>query len=143
LLKYQKGRCPGRVEISVSARPIILKAFVEALVDDGRRVLVASCSDLHLHALVELPADKGRTKATVGEAKRLSSRAVKREMPGNVWGAGGAYKPVENRKHQVEAFFYILERQEEGAVVGHYRLPGPPPSRARAQGATRPKRRPG
>jgi hypothetical protein len=44
-------------------------------------------------------------------------------MPGSIWSAGGEYKPVKDRRHQVETFQYIRERQEAGAHVWHFRRP--------------------
>jgi hypothetical protein len=102
-------------------RETIVRAFVKALIDAGSRVLVASCSDKHLHAPALLPASRDLTKAIVGDAKRAASRAVRASMPGSVWSAGGEYKPIENRRHGVETFYYILERQEVGARVWHHR----------------------
>ena len=121
--RYQKGRCPEEVVIPVALRQRIVESFVKALVHAGWRVLVASCSDKHLHALAQLPASRERTKQIVGEAKRSASLAVRREMPGSVWSAGGEYKPVKDRRHHLETFQYIRKRQEVGAHVWHFRRP--------------------
>jgi REP element-mobilizing transposase RayT len=111
------------VAIPPQLRRTVLEAFVKALIEAGWRVLVASCSDKHLHALAELPASRDRTKQIVGQAKRAASLAVRREMPGSIWSAGGEYKPVKDRRHQVETFQYIRERQEAGAHAWHFRRP--------------------
>ena len=123
LHRYHEGRSPDEVIIPEALRLTIVEAFALALIGMGWRVLVASCSDKHLHALAELPTNRAQTKRIVGDAKRIASREVRREMPGSVWSAGGEYKPIKNRDHQVETFFYILERQEVGARVWHFRRP--------------------
>ena len=59
----------------------------------------------------ELPHEIARVSAIVGEAKRVSSRAVKKQLPGTVWAAGGTYKPVITREHERKAYEYILYEQ--------------------------------
>ena len=80
-------------------------------------MVIASVSATHLHALSRLPENRATTKRIVGEAKKVASREVRKEMPGVVWSAGGTYKPVRNDGHYAQAYAYILERQEEGAFV--------------------------
>lgn len=123
LHRYQKDRCPDEVLIPSELREPIVTAFVRTLRNDGWRVLAASCSDKHLHALVELPASRTKTNLIVGNAKRLASRTVKDQMPGSIWSEGGSYKPIANRNHQIETFHYILERQEIGAKVWRFKPP--------------------
>jgi REP element-mobilizing transposase RayT len=83
----------------------------------GWGVAVVSVSDKHLHGLVKLPRDRAATRRIVGEAKKVASRAVRRELPGRVWSAGGVYKPVRDARHLREVIEYIRTRQEEGARV--------------------------
>jgi hypothetical protein len=123
---YQKARSAPEVVIAPDLRMRILIAFTNQLLGEGWRVLVSSMSDTHLHALAHLPADRRKTKLIVGEAKKVASRAVRAELPGSIWSANGSYKPIADNHHQIEAFHYILERQEEGAVVWDYRKALPP-----------------
>ena len=89
--------------------------------DEGYRVLAIAVGKMHTHGLVELPEDLQRVKAVVGEAKRKSSRAVKKELPGSVWAAGGTYKPVERAGHLESAFGYILYDQGPDAWTWSFR----------------------
>ena len=122
LHRHEEGLCPESVGIQASLRGRMAFAFRDSLRQQGFRVLVVSCSGSHLHALVELPKSRSETKRIVGEAKRIASRSVKREMPGSVWLAGGTYKPCNSRSHQRRVFKYIRDRQEEGAFVWHFRM---------------------
>ena len=122
LHRHEKRNCPKPVDFSHNLRERIVVAFRDTLREQGFRVLVVSCSETHLHALAELPRSRSETKGIVGEAKRIASRSVKREMPGSVWSAGGTFKPCNSRSHQRRAFKYIRDRQEEGAFVWHFRM---------------------
>jgi REP element-mobilizing transposase RayT len=125
LFRYQKGRSPERVEIAGKLRATISGAFVRSLQKGNWQVLGVSASATHLHALVKLPSSRDLTKRIIGDAKRAASRRVRKEMPRRIWSADGTYKPVRNRGHQIEAYHYILERQEEGAFVWNDRQPVP------------------
>jgi len=57
--------------------------------------------------LLELPNHIHKIRAIVGDAKRISSRAVKRSIPGKMWAAGGTYKPIKDEEHQRNAYGYI------------------------------------
>ena len=74
LHRYQEGRSADEVIIPEALRLTIVEAFALALVAMGWRILVASCSDKHLHALAELPTNRARTKRIVGDAMRSASR---------------------------------------------------------------------
>jgi hypothetical protein len=117
LYEFQKARCPEPVVIAPELRPVIARAFSDAMRDAGWETAIVSVSATHLHALSKLPEDRSETKVAVGDAKRLASRSVKRQMPGSVWSAGGTYKPVVTAAHYREAFEYIRTGQEEGAYV--------------------------
>jgi REP element-mobilizing transposase RayT len=78
------------------------------LLDQGYRVLAVAVTKVHAHFLVELPGPLSDVKEIVGQAKRSSSRAVKKEMPGAVWSAGGTFKRVLNSEHSKSVHDYII-----------------------------------
>jgi hypothetical protein len=68
----------------------------------------------------ELPDNIRAIRSIVGDAKRKSSRTVKREMPGNVWAAGGTFKPVKDRDHALSTHDYIIYDQGDDAWTWSY-----------------------
>ena len=60
-------------------------------------------------------------KRIVGDAKRISSRAVKEWLPGSVWAAGGELVICETRGHLKNAVDYVLYDQGPGAWTWSYR----------------------
>ncbi len=106
-----KGRARKEVRIPRELRPIIGRAIIKHLNEDGYRVLALSVAKVHAHGLTELPHELARVKVIVGEAKRVSSRAVKKQLPGSIWAADGTYKPVLNPRHERASFEYILYEQ--------------------------------
>lgn len=99
------------VRLSVELRPIVGRALVATLAADGWHVLAASVSSDHAHILIELPDDVRTIKAIIGDAKRISSRAIKAWIAGSVWSAGCDYEPIKDESHQRNAFNYILTKQ--------------------------------
>jgi hypothetical protein len=71
--------------------------------------------------LVELPNNIITIRAIVGQAKRASSRAIKHRIPGSVWAAGGAFRPIKDINHQRNAYNYILYDQGPGAWTWCFR----------------------
>lgn len=111
LLRYRNEHSGDEVHIDRELRPRIGLALREKLLGCEHRVLCVAVSKVHAHFLVELPDNILRIRAIVGDAKRHASRQVKNELPGSIWAAGGTYKPVRNRDHQLSAFEYILYDQ--------------------------------
>jgi len=99
------------VKLPVEIRAIVGKALVASLLDDGWSVLATSVSSDHAHVLVELPDDVRSIKAMVGNAKRVSSRAIKAWIAGSVWSEGCDYESIKDISHQRNAFSYILNKQ--------------------------------
>jgi hypothetical protein len=110
-----EGRGKGEVTIPYDLRPIIGRVIVQWLLEQGYRVLAIAVGKVHTHLLVELKDDIRVIRAVVGEAKRNSSRAVKKRLPGSIWSAGLSPEPVDNPRHQLKAFEYILYEQGPGA----------------------------
>ena len=106
-------------------RQIIGQHIIIALRELGHEVLAMSVSGRHSHILVELPDDLRVMKAIIGEAKRASSRAVRDEMPGTIWAAGGDFDPVDSPPHAREGVNYILTKQGPWAWTWHFREPIP------------------
>lgn len=104
-----------RVEIPLEVRRKIGAAFARKLLALEQRVIALSVGAKHLHALVELPDDYRRERALVGKAKNISSYVVRDDLPGRVWAAGGRFKLIKDRRHQLNVFVYISKRQEKGA----------------------------
>lgn len=120
LFAYQLKRSQAEVTIPRALRPIIGKALVKAFDEQHHCVFASAVGKTHAHILVELPQSLTAVKRMVGDAKRTSSRAVKQQMPGSVWAAGGAFKVVRDAEHQRNAYRYILYGQ--GTIVGHGRF---------------------
>jgi len=116
-----KQRAGPPVEIPTECRAIIGNALVNFFRDGEHRLLALAIGKIHGHALVELTDDIRVIRAVWGDAKRKSSRAVKKQMPGSVWGAGGEHKRVENRSHHKNVFDYILYEQGPGAWTWSFR----------------------
>ncbi len=125
LHEYHQARSATAVRIAADLRRTIADTFAAALVNSGWRVRVVSLTDAHLHALAKLPADKALTKQIVGDAKRISSRSVKRELPGSIWSEGGSFEPVWDYMHNENVFSYILDHRNEGAYIWHDEYPLP------------------
>ena len=121
LFVYHDVRDGEEVHIPPEARATVGQAIVHCLRSQGHRVVAVAVAKVHGHSLVELPDDMRVVRATVGEAKRKSSRAVKDLLPGSVWSAGGTYKPVDNRGHLHSSYGYILYDQGPEAWTWSFR----------------------
>lgn len=120
LRRWVQKRAATPITIPRELRSVIGVALADYLATQGHRLLAISVSGRHAHILVELPDNMSSIRAIIGEAKRKSSRAVKQQMPGRVWAAGGDYDPVDSRVHQRNSYFYILEKQGPGAWTWTY-----------------------
>jgi len=111
LYTYQRERSSPKLTIDRVLRPLIGQALVDHLLDDHWLVLSTSVSSDHAHLLVMLPDTPRFVRAVVGEAKRVASRAVKRQLPGTVWSAGCDAERVRDSQHLWNAYRYVLTRQ--------------------------------
>ncbi|MDB5329326.1 MAG: hypothetical protein JWP03_477 [Phycisphaerales bacterium] len=121
LHEFHKERARDEVHIDHEDRATIGRAFAKYLMEHGYRVLAVAVTKVHAHALIEVPHGLNEVKKIVGEAKRASSRAVEATMPGNVWSAGGKYKPVMDRAHCEKTHDYILYEQGAEAWTWSFR----------------------
>jgi hypothetical protein len=99
------------VRIGQALRKTVGQALLSSLLGRHYRVLAVAVGKVHAHLLVELPESPRTVRAVVGDAKRVSSRAVKKHLPGSVWSAGGTFKIVNNDSHLRRAHDYILYEQ--------------------------------
>ena len=123
LYRYMKSRAGPEVHIPVRCRATIGRAIVTYLCSEGHAVLAISVGRVHTHYLVELPDRVRDIKDIRGETKRISSRSVKKDLPGEVWAAGGTYKPVDDRTHLRNAYRYILYEQGPDDWTWSYKDP--------------------
>jgi REP element-mobilizing transposase RayT len=111
LNEYHVMRSQAEVHILDPQRAEIGRTIAKYLMDNGHRVLAVAVTKVHAHFLVELPGALRDVKQIVGQAKRASSRAVKKDLPGAVWSAGGTFKRVLNSEHSTNVHDYILYDQ--------------------------------
>jgi hypothetical protein len=121
LRDYMRRRAGERVIIPLALRIPVLQALVGRLKEEGHTVLSASAGATHAHALVRLPDHLPTIRQIIGRCKRRACEAVKNELTGPVWSAGGEFKPVFTRSHHRCAFIYIYDEQEEDAATWCYR----------------------
>jgi len=132
------------VILSPDARRVCVDAMVYAWVEvHGVEVLVVSVSAMHMHVLERLgrvppkpisaqkPApsrgglrERDPARYYMAIAKERSAKALSAAelvTPGGVWAKRGKIVPIKDRSHQLNVYRYILEHQDEGAVVWSYR----------------------
>ena len=121
LLRYHRNRLRGKVvRIPRALRREVGLALLRAVLIAGYRVLVIAVTKKHAHVLVELPKSRRRAKAIAGTWKTARTSALRKALPGSIWGEGGKYKPVRSRDHLRSAFKYIRDDQGAGAWVWTY-----------------------
>jgi REP element-mobilizing transposase RayT len=145
LHRYRIGRSSPEIHLARDLRPLLGRSLVAYFLAAEYRVLAVAVTKVHAHLLVEIPDNIQKVRAIIGQAKRLSSRAVKQTIPGSVWAAGGTYKPMGSRNHQRSVHGYILYDQgpgawtwsfqdgsEEGQFLRRPRFASTPPRRGKA-----------
>jgi hypothetical protein len=121
LREYFEKIAGAEVHFERHLRPIVGRAIASYLRALRYRVLSVAVGKVHAHAVVELPEPRAMVKRIIGEAKRVSSRAVKQWLPGSVWAAGGEFVMCESRGHLKNAVEYVLYDQGPGAWTWSYR----------------------
>ncbi len=125
------------VVLSPVARRVVCEAVMHALRDvHGLEVLAIAVGATHLHVLAKFPHPRKPTPSRrglrvtdpvrffMGVAKERSSKRLAAEKlaePGGVWARKGKIVRVCDRRHQANAFNYIVDHLDEGAVVWTYR----------------------
>lgn len=121
LYRYYQNIARPPVKIPRVQRILIGRALIVFFRERGFRLYAVAVSDSHAHFVVELPWELRKVKLIVGEAKRISSRAVKDRLPGSVWSAGGTFKPVREPSHLRSAYDYTLFKQGNDAWTWSFR----------------------
>ncbi|MGB7158384.1 MAG: hypothetical protein WBD40_09995 [Tepidisphaeraceae bacterium] len=85
LHEYFEKVAGDEVHLERELRAIVGRTFAKHLRDRGYHVIAVAVGKVHTHAVVELPAARVVVRRIIGEAKRVSSRAVKQWLPGSVW----------------------------------------------------------
>ena len=115
LLRYSHARSGAPVTIPPGLRAAIGKCIVNYLTGESYRVLVVSVARTHAHILVELPESVSQVRRIIGVCKARASGAVRKHIPGRVWGGGGKYLWIKDRQHLLDALQYIRDKQGQGA----------------------------
>jgi len=121
LRRHSEENASGPVIIPRHLRPVVGTVFRDYFKEHDWRILCVSISGKHAHALVELPDDMRLIRSIVGKAKNISSRAVRKELPGRMWATGGNYKPIKDREHQINSYVYITTKQGPNAWIWSFR----------------------
>ena len=108
---YQDKRSRPEVALERELRRIVGRAILDYVLDHHYRILALAIGKVHAHGLAELPETLSTVKAIIGEAKRRSSRAIRNQIPGNVWAAGGTFKIVKDDEHLLRGNDCILYEQ--------------------------------
>jgi len=125
LYQHHVARCPGATIIPRHLRPTMGQRMLRKLYDDHVQCLALAAAAMHAHMLVRLPDDYQHAMTYAGKLKQVSSRAVRDEMPGELWAAGGKPIHIVDRSHHANAFNYICSHVDQGAWVWQFRCPWP------------------
>ena len=123
LREYFEENAGDEVRIEQDLRPIVGRAILKHLREEDRPVLAIAVGKVHAHIVTELPKDLAQVRQIIGECKRKSSRAIKNQHPGTVWGAGGEFVVCYDKSHLKNAFEYVLYDQGPTAWTWSYRDP--------------------
>jgi hypothetical protein len=109
------------VEIAAEWRPTIAAAVRDRLDELGCFVLCLAQSGQHLHLLAKLPAEAD-PRIIMGLAKKHAAFEAKAKgWKGKLWAKRGKEMRVRDRRHQLNAYRYILDHEEEGAWVWQWK----------------------
>jgi REP element-mobilizing transposase RayT len=110
------------VKIARELRQFIANAIAEKLRQDGIEVLIVSVDAKHVHVLARFPDHSPRH--WIGRAKKHASHSVRqqglRTEKGGLFAKRCHPEPIEDRKHQVFVFGYILKHITRGARVWRF-----------------------
>jgi len=112
LRRYHQERAGDVIRFSDDAKKIVGLAIINKLTKEGFQILALAVATTHSHWLVELPSDEKKVRRIAGECKTIASHAVRLELPGRVWAAGGKFIPIKDRPHQQNVFHYILGQKD-------------------------------
>src|SRR5262245_774269 len=121
LREYHRKRSGKEVHIAPELRSTVGCAILLYFRSIGARVIAMAVGKVHTHIVVEMVDDIGIVKRIIGQAKRRSSRAVKSQLPGAVWGEGGTFEPVDDRERLERSHDYVIYDQGPGAWTWSFR----------------------
>ena len=113
------------IEIPPPVRATIGQALIATLARRELRILAVAVGGHHAHMLLELPPSYETRRDLIGQGKRASSHAARRALPGRVWGSGGKFVTIKDRRHQLQTLRYIAAHASQGAWVWTWRDPLP------------------
>jgi hypothetical protein len=102
-------------------RQLIGEAIVEKLLRLGAHLLTLSMSGKHCHFLAKMPPGPIPRKWTGQAKKHAHFIANEKGWSGLLWAVRSKVTPVNDRKHQLNAYHYILRHAEEGAWIWDFR----------------------
>jgi len=119
------------VVIEQDLRQFVVDAIADKLRKSKIEIVSASVDAKHLHVLARF-ADH-RPRHWIGIAKKHASHELRqhglRESQGGLWAKRSRAEPIVDRRHQLSAFFYILNHRKKGAAVWTFRdAPAPKPT---------------
>jgi hypothetical protein len=110
------------VRIATELRQFVADAIAESLQRNGIEVLITSVDAKHLHVLARFSDHNPRH--WIGLAKKHASHSVRqqglRTDEGGLWAKRSRAEPITGRRHQVQAFSYILAHAKRGARVWRF-----------------------
>jgi len=99
---------------------IALAGIVEKLLEKDVEAIAASVDAVHYHVLARF--QDGNVRRPMGLAKKNASILLTPHgLPGTVWAKKCRPLPIDDRRHQLNVFDYILAHKEEGAWVWSFR----------------------
>ena len=102
-------------------RGVFGRAILEKLKEFDLMVLCIALSATHCHFLAKMPTGKF-PKKWMGLAKMHANFAGKKQgWTGKLWAEDGKVNPINDRRHQLNTYAYILRHIEEGAWVWDFR----------------------
>jgi hypothetical protein len=102
------------VVLSAALREVVGVALCERLEGLGALVLCVAVAGQHLHVLSKMPFGKNRW--WIGLAKRHVWFVLREQgWSGRLWGKGCKMVVINDRRHQLNAYYYILRHAARGA----------------------------
>ena len=111
-----KRACPDSTGIPPALRPRVVEALREAAAFRAFHLLAVAVGARHGHLLIRLSAAYPDAKRQVGGVKNGASFTLRDALPGTLWSAGTSPKPIKDRGHFRNTFWYVFEGQEPGAA---------------------------
>ncbi|MBI3408046.1 MAG: hypothetical protein HY040_06775 [Planctomycetes bacterium] len=112
LHRFSQEISSDKVVIPNDLWPVIGRTIIQKLKEQAIEVLAVSVSATHCHIQAELPVDRKQTKKVIGNCKRAASHKVRDRIPGQIWGLRGKYELIEDKRHQLNVYNYVLKQKD-------------------------------